>query len=148
MALTAYYYWWYSPNSGDYYSGTVYDDGNYGYYVGENYNSPYSYTESGYADGYYHIYESADATRSGHNAGDVTTNSYYDTSIGSTLKSYSGSSSAVGYSGLGSEYNSAWNGSYYEDYGGDYFEVNNDTSGGSDNVGRTINPSEISQNPI
>ena len=70
-SLMAYYFYWYSPNSGDYYYGTAYDDGSYGYYAGEVVYGPHSSTESGGGNGYYYIYNSADATGSGYAAGDV-----------------------------------------------------------------------------
>ncbi len=127
-SLTAYYFYWYSPNSGDYYYGTAYDDGTYGYYTGEVVYGPYSSTESGSGDGYYYIYTSADASGSGNAAGYVQTYTYYyDADTGTTMSAYYGSQGIVtGTSGLGSEYDYAYadNGGY-ELFGEDYYEANN-----------------------
>ncbi len=85
MALTAYYFYWYSPNSGDYYYGTVYDDGTYGYYTGEYVYGPYSSTESGSGDGYYYIYTSVDAAGSGYVTGEVDTSGNRASPVGLPL---------------------------------------------------------------
>lgn len=130
--LTAYKFWWYSPNSGDYYYGTVYDDGTYGYAVGQEVRGPYTYTESGTADGYYRIYGISAAGSAGRSAGDVTTGNadfgyYYDADTGRNLSLYYGSSTVVGSQGLGSEcnYTYYYDGSkyQYEYVGGDYYEA-------------------------
>ncbi len=127
-ALTAYYFWWYSPNSGDYYYGAVYDNGSYGYHVGEVAYGPYSSTESSSGDGYYYIYNSADAAGSGYAAGDVKVGSvYYDGDTGTSMYTYYGYYGDVtGTAGLGSEYDYAITDSgTYDYFGNDYYEANN-----------------------
>ena len=126
--LTAYYFYWYSPNSGDYYYGTVYDDGSYGYYAGEVDYGPYSTTESGSGDGYYYIYSSADASGSGYAAGYVVVGTtYYDGDTGTTMSTWYGQQGyATGAYGLGSEYDYAHaNSGTYDIFGGDYYEADN-----------------------
>ena len=134
--LTAYAFWWYSPNSGDYYNGTVYDDGTYGYSVGQTVYGPNSTTESSGADGYYYIYNTSSASASVYGAGEVTTGNsdfsyYYDGDSGQNLSLYYDSATATGWFGLGSEYNYAYyddgsNNYQYDYFGGDYDEA--DTS--------------------
>ena len=125
--LAAYSFYWYSPNTGDYYYGTVYDDGTYGYYAGEVVYGPYSSTESGGGNGYYYITGSADATGSGYAAGDVKIGSYYhDGDSGVSMATYYGARGYVtGSSGLGSEYDYAWAPpNSYDLFGYDYYEAN------------------------
>ena len=124
--LGAYYFYWYSPNSGDYYYGVAYDDGTYGYYLGETYYGPYSSTESGGGDGYYHIYDVEDGTGSGYSSGYVVTGStYYDGDTGTTMATWYGSQGiATGAYGLSSEYDYAVTDSgSYDSFGHDYYEA-------------------------
>ncbi len=125
--LVAYYFYWYSPNSGDYYYGTVYDDGSYGYYVGEYVYGPDSTTESGSGDGYYYIYDSFTADNSNYKAGYVSgATFYYDGNTNSYMTVYFSYNHICGYGGLGSEANSAKtpNGKW-DNFGNDYYEANN-----------------------
>jgi hypothetical protein len=123
--MDAYNFYWYSPNSGDYYYGTVYDDGTYGYFTGQTYYDGSLSTESGSADGYYYIYSSSNATGSGYSAGQVTgTSAYWDAQSGSSLTTWYGSSTVAGSSGLGSEYNWASTSTGWDYFGNDYYEAN------------------------
>ena len=130
--LTAYSFYWYSPNSGDYYYGTVYDDGTYGYYVGQTVYGPNSGTETGALDGYYVIIDAATLDTSDFQTGYVTRDPaypyYYDGQSGTELLRYDDSMVVIGYSGLGSESDYA----YYSEsastlqiyrFGYDYYEA-------------------------
>jgi VCBS repeat-containing protein len=105
--LAGYAFYWYSANSGDYYYGTAYDDGTFGYAVGQTVNGANAATESGSLYGYYLIYDSFDATSSSFLAGQVTGDAsrpfYHDGQSGQDLARFYASSAVLGNAGLGSE---------------------------------------------
>src|SRR6185312_5591208 len=69
---TSLYDFYFSYNDGSFYYGTVADNGNYGYYVGERVSTGH---------GYYYLY--SNEGRTSRSAGSVATTLYYDRTSGS-----------------------------------------------------------------
>ena len=104
--------WTFYAYSGDVWGGSLYDD-SADYAVGSTIystNGYYSIT-SEYAYGY-------DLTATnGIYEGDVFTSWYWDAGSAQYLSTYSGGSYETGFNGLGSEYDFAWTGTLWDDFG-------------------------------
>src|SRR5262249_35986405 len=130
-SVTAYnFYWWDPQGSGDWYYGTVYDDGTFGYRVGQTIQGPYnSRTEVSNHDGYYYIYSSDSVipfSSGAHQAGEVRTRNYHDAQSGLNLTTYNQYYGYVSsqHSGLGYERDWIWNsGGNYVEFGSDFLEA-------------------------
>ena len=113
----SYLNWTFYAYSGDSYSGFAVDDSS-AWYAGQTWST---------SDGYYYISSEAEYGYNTQWENQVYTTSYYDAGTGSTFSTYSGGGYATGTNGLGSEYDYAWNGSNYDDFGyGGYYQANSD----------------------
>ena len=116
----SYYIWTFTSNTGDQWGGTLYDDSS-AYDVGSTVRD---------AAGTYRIdYEYAygfDLTAAyGINEGQVTTNWYYDSAATAYFDTYSDGTYVTGRAGLGSEYDYAWTGAAWDDFGdGGVYQAN------------------------
>lgn len=106
-------------SDGSYYSGTVADNGSYGYFVGESYFTSY---------GYYEVTGSSGFSTSEAN-GAVQVTSYYDSnSKKSYTPYYDWQGNADGSSGLTSEYDSTYGASGSQSFGEGKYEAKQSTS--------------------
>ncbi len=107
----ALYQWLFFANSGDVYGGATLEDAG-AYSVGEYWFTAYGYYYVSDADGY-----GRDMSREGYDEGLVWTGWYYDGNSGAYLQTASGGAYPVAGNGLGSEYDYAWNGWRWDDFG-------------------------------
>ncbi|WP_270936462.1 hypothetical protein [Falsiroseomonas oryzae] len=118
-ASDSYYTWVFYAWSGDQWGGVLYDDSQdygVGSIIYDDYG--YYYISSEYVYGY-------DLGSSGIDEGRVLTTWYWDASSASFLSVASGGSYATGFYGLGSEYDSAWSGENWDDFGsGGWYQAN------------------------
>jgi hypothetical protein len=108
----SYYIWTFTSNTGDQWGGTLYDDSS-AYNVGSTVRDvagTYVITHE-YAFGF-------DLTAAyGINEGEVTTSWYYDSQAGQYFQTYSNGLYETGFAGLSSEYDYAWTGAAWDDFG-------------------------------